>query len=214
MSGFSLVELMVTVGIMGVVTMGMMSMMQNQVKTIQYLEDRMAMMNLRNELALNLQSAAVCEATLKGVRITDNPQEIEIVGKNGAPLLSSVDEKMKQFETILIDKITVMNIDVPNNLGNGWVEFKATARRTRTGGGPETFRPAVYRTRVMADSSGTILSCDADRITALDCGKYKNGETVSREIGACPQKFLRTDICVAGLWLLYEKKIDPRCKSS
>ena len=205
---------MVSVAIMGTISLAMVQMMQNQLQTINYLEDKMAMMNLRNELAINLQSAAVCEQTLLGVRIKDEPQAVKIRDRNGKPILSNEPEEsnLNKFETLLIDNITVKNIDVPTTMGNGWIEFQVNASRTRQGAGPPTFKPATYRTRVMVNSSRSVLSCDADRITALDCGRHKNGEKIVSKEGYCPERIIRTDMCVAGLWLLYEKKRDPDCK--
>ncbi|NQZ00325.1 MAG: prepilin-type N-terminal cleavage/methylation domain-containing protein [Bdellovibrionales bacterium] len=209
--GFSLAEVMVASAILGVITMAMMSMTRNQMRAMNFMEDRMSMMTLRTEIKQQLLVEGVCKSTFLGMKVKDNPVPITIKSQNGLVLYSDSIPEKSRYDSLEIESLTLNNVDVPNNIGSGWVEVVAQTKRLRDGTGPKVLRPARARIRVQVDSARIIRSCDTGRVTALDCGQHPHGKVITNFIGKSPERVRKKDICIGGIWLLYEKIIDPAC---
>ncbi|MEO0334923.1 MAG: prepilin-type N-terminal cleavage/methylation domain-containing protein [Pseudomonadota bacterium] len=209
--GFSLAEVMIASAILGVITLGLMSMTQNQMSALNYMEDKMSVLSLGTEIKQNLLLASVCKSTLEGLKIQDGPIPIAIRDQNGKTLFSDTVKEKRRYETVEIDKLTLQNVDVPDHVGSGWVEIVAETKRLRKGAGPQKLRPARARIRVTVDTDRIIRNCDTGRVTALDCGRHPHGKVVTSYTGECPNRIQKRDICIGGIWLLYEKVVDPSC---
>lgn len=212
--GYTLVESMISMAILGTIAGSTMMLINNQSKYIYYLEDRLALANLRAEVSQELRVANTCDKTFEGKKLDFEPKSFEIVHKSGEILYSYKKESPGSvYERLNIKNLTYKNVDVPSEMGSGWMEVAIHAERQRKGGGPDVLAPTTFRMRVSTNTHKQIASCDTGAITALNCGKWKNGEIKSMTEGECPNRKLRRDICVASLWLMYDRRDDPRCKS-
>ena len=209
--GFSLAEVMVASAILGAMSLALMTMIQNQNQAMNFMEDRMSLLSLRTELSQTLLIDSVCKTSLEGIQVADQPVPLTIKNGMGQVLFSDQIDEKRRYDSLEIESLSLRNVDVPDHVGSGWVEVVAKTKRLRKGTGPLHFRPAVARIRVNVDSDRVIRSCDTGRVTALDCGSHPHGEILTSYMGQCPDRFRKRDICIAGIWLLYEKIKDPDC---
>jgi prepilin-type N-terminal cleavage/methylation domain-containing protein len=210
-SGFSLAEIMVASAILSVISLAMITMNRDQMRAMNFMEDKMSMLTLRTELKQNLLVEGVCKQTFEGLQVKDTPIPITINNPQGTTLFSGKAGERRRYDHLEIDSLILQNVDVPDHIGSGWVEVVVKTKRLREGSGPAVLRPAKARIRVNVDSDRVIRSCDTERVTALDCGQSPHGEILTRYIGKCPNRFRKRDICIGGIWLLYDKVNDPSC---
>ena len=70
-SGFSIVEVLVALGIMSIVTMGMMTLITNQTKDIQGIDEKMALQGVQTQVSNVLSSSAFCGCFIGTTRTFD-----------------------------------------------------------------------------------------------------------------------------------------------
>lgn len=210
--GYTLLETMISLAILGTIAGSTMILINNQSKYIYYLEDRLSLANLREEIAQVLRVGQTCNNTFRGKKLENEPKSFEVIHKSGKVLYTHKEgREINFYERLNITNLTYKNVDVPVEMGSGWMEVAIHTQRQRKGGGPDILAPKTFRMRVSTNTHQQIASCDTGAATALDCGTYKNGEIKSMTEGSCPDRKIRRDICVASLWLMYDRKDDPDC---
>lgn len=75
--GFSLAEVMVAAGLMGVLSLGVAQIMQNQQKTLVYAETKGEELEIFNRIRILLLDKAACENTFKGVPLGTEIDDIK-----------------------------------------------------------------------------------------------------------------------------------------
>lgn len=141
-SGASLIELMIVVGISMALWMATMTFMNNQFKTVAYLEDKMSRMALEYELRLAFSRSDWCENVLKGVTLPGEKASRDILNSvKGAHSMLTNQGGRLYYDRLELSGIHIKNNDLKGSQTCGTAEMTYAVRRTREGGGPSEFRP-------------------------------------------------------------------------
>jgi prepilin-type N-terminal cleavage/methylation domain-containing protein len=143
--GFSLVEVMIVVGVMSIVTLGSARFIISQSKSIGFMEDRITWLSLKQELGYIMSDRAHCASLLKNIVLKPNASlPLKIENELGRvifdPALSD-----NQFGKLNLSEGKIRNINVAGPQSVGEVEVSILVKRKRSGGGPQTLNPVSAR---------------------------------------------------------------------
>ncbi|MEO0336857.1 MAG: prepilin-type N-terminal cleavage/methylation domain-containing protein [Pseudomonadota bacterium] len=168
--GFSLIETMIVVGIMGVIALGSMRFIIQQGKTISLMEDRLSRVTLETQLSQELRTDVGCQANLVGLDLTsDGAQLIDLKRSDGSIRYSATHAILSQYDQLKIDQISIRNISVPGPNSSGEVEVEIRTRRQRNNVHKE-MRPIQMRFLASTDASNRISHCG--KISKATCGSH------------------------------------------
>ncbi len=114
--GFSLVELMIVVAILGFIAIGSMKLLDSQTKGVEHLSEQMREISFQREIELILSHNEACKRTLKN----KNPfseEKFSIIRNKLGNISFKVGKKYMDGAIVISDKITVKNVSVPSGSG-------------------------------------------------------------------------------------------------
>lgn len=160
-SGFSLTELVIAVGIMGIVSLGVMELTNNQQKMQSFAKTKDAEVSLVRLARLSLLTNASCQINLQGRTVPSNIPEI--VDPQGIQLLTSVAPNNAIGDAsnrVVINRIRVESYDPTKPLveGDNLVDLKIRTIRQVTGS-PDKQIEHSFLMRVQLDGAGQIVRC-------------------------------------------------------
>jgi prepilin-type N-terminal cleavage/methylation domain-containing protein len=151
--GFTLVEVLIALGIMSMASFYFMKSMDNSLKGINYIEDKISYIQVKGLLERYFSDHSVCLNSLVGKTPTE--ELTGIYGEAGKPLIIKDEERDK----IKIVRLVLTN---PNSLSatmSGFVKLNLSIARTREGGGPANFPTLKVDIPVFLDNLGKIARC-------------------------------------------------------
>lgn len=171
--GFSLIEILVSVAVLGVVSLGLASMISNQMQAVAYVEDQLEKSQIERAIESVLTDYNACGKSFENLQIPANASQNRNVGQ----LKDMSDQVMirsnTQNEKLRVLQMRLRNVSVSTTTGGGTVELEVPLARTRKGGGPDVFKPLKFTFQVAIDASRRVLSCSSARAGVSDfcmCG--------------------------------------------
>lgn len=161
--GFSLTELVVALGIMGIASLGVMDLIENQNEMTSYSKTRGEEETLAKTTRLNLLKASQCNDNLAGVLV---PSNIASIDDSKGRVAISVDD----FFGTSSNKVTLSGLSItplPGNApaeGDNLVFFNIAMTRELDGKMPITTTKS-FLLRVELDASNRIMRCNTSVAT-------------------------------------------------
>ncbi len=164
--GFSIAQMVVASSVMSVIGLGLTGMIQNQAKTVFYLEDQMSHQNFKKELETLLLDNGICGVSLFGktlptALVSASPSsgtDFSIINPSGAVLFNPADTDKNSFDNLIVDQIKMQNIDVTNPLVGGNVNLQISIRRKR-GSSNQALKNVNIVKLVTLDASWNVQTC-------------------------------------------------------
>ncbi|MCH2533947.1 MAG: prepilin-type N-terminal cleavage/methylation domain-containing protein [Bdellovibrionales bacterium] len=160
--GFSLVELMIVVGILSVVLYGSMSVFSKQMNDLKVYESKLSKINLEKDLGRIINEPTACNTAITfPISFSDPSNSVfnnfEISDKYGNLFISPNTASVKNtYDQLQLDSIVLTN---PNNIpanGSGVANLLVFAKAKNTN---LSMSPIEVPIEVMIDASGEVSSC-------------------------------------------------------
>lgn len=189
--GFSLIEVMIVVGVMSIVTLGSARFIIGQSKSIAFMEDRIEWLSLKTELGHIMNDRNHCAALINNMVLPKNEAKpIKIENELGRIIFDpSLQENTFGHLKLSNGQIRNINIEGPQSVGE--VEVSINVERKRSGGGPQILKPVTVRFPVATNNTGQIKSCFPTRPPIC-------GGNVITKIGAIPDPKKDFNNCCPG----------------
>jgi type II secretory pathway pseudopilin PulG len=161
-SGISLIGALVTIGIMGILSVGMMTTIDNMSKSQNLVEFKSQADNLHNEIRAHLSQSAACTATLTGVSLVPLAKTNLTVIKNGDGSDKYLLNTTLGDRTTLIGSMHFQYISdtAPSTTtGTGEIVFNFDAQRNVLG--PSRLQPRSVAIQITKTPAGVLVSCVA-----------------------------------------------------
>ncbi len=176
-SGFSLVSTLVATAILSILSVSLMTLMSQQGRSMNYLEDRMSRISFTKNLSMYLLEKAACEQSLNGVEVGADPSVVEIKKADGTVLYSSSPTSSKnKYDHLEIKKITMKNMTVGTGPSSGMVEVNVVVKSKRSTLGLSGELTLQATTRVLTDGSSNIIGCGSGGTGTVT--QYNNGSNL------------------------------------
>lgn len=164
--GFSIAQVAMAMAVMSVMSVGLTSMIQNQAKTIYYLEDQMSHQNLKKEIENLLSDSTVCTESLDNVSlprglIQANPNSgtsFVIKDSSGQTIYNPNNNNKNSFDNLKIKNIRVQNQDVTDPTLGGSAIINVDVERKR-GGRNQALKSISIQKNVSIDNNFRVISC-------------------------------------------------------
>ncbi|EQC46780.1 type II secretion system protein [Bacteriovorax sp. Seq25_V] len=118
-SGFTLAEVMISAGIVGVISVAVMQLTGNLFKSTRYTNQSMTANSLRATLYTSLRSKNACQTTFAGAVVTANANLASIAGPGGGAVITSGAVFGDPNLTDASGRITITDIHTENYQANG-----------------------------------------------------------------------------------------------
>jgi type II secretory pathway pseudopilin PulG len=196
--GFALIQVLIAVSIAAMVAVGVADLISNQAKSVSYLEDKMSVLGLSNQLLMILATSGACTNSLAG-KSASSDQLITQIKDKADNLVYDTNTNENKYDQLIIDKVTLKNIDVTGANSSGRMKLVIEILRIRKGGGPPGLKPISVEITVSTNGSNNIISCGAGGSTFTVEGTFtetgpfpwdstcelpKNSWTLAGNIGA------------------------------
>ncbi len=157
--GFSLVEVMVVASVVAVIGLGSAHMISQQQALATYLEDRLANLQLQNQIQLQLSYTAACTASLNGVSLNLNSSQTSSVTSIRDNLGNVVLSSFSDQGNLRIEQIVLRNRSVPVLGGSGLIDIEVSTTRKRKILDSKAFLPSVVTINASTNPAGAIIRC-------------------------------------------------------
>lgn len=163
--GFSLVQVVVAMSVMSVMGLGLTNMIQNQARSVYYLEDQMSHQNFKKELESLLMDNAICGSSLNGKNLPTtlvsvapaSGTDFTIINSSGVVLFNPADSNKNSYDNLIINDIRMQNLDIVNPLVGGNVNLQISLGRKRGSG--QVLKNINVVKAVMLDASWNVQAC-------------------------------------------------------
>lgn len=191
--GFSLIEIVIAMGVLSLISLGVMNMMKNMSKTSKSSEVSFEVIQVVTSISSVLKDGYSCTATLKGLNPSGNGSEVtEVIRKklNGEELIvyQSGDVLGAVGSKVFLKKMMIKNFNENSGLGDfvitlnkGSKDYEIMTDKETKISKDKSFGSLVitksFKLNMLLDSSGDIKSCvsDQDLYTAGACSTL-NGD--------------------------------------
>lgn len=177
-NGFALVQALIVAALMGVLSLIFGSMINSQNQSVNYVEDRLAAVQMAGTVETILRSPQACEKSFSGLSIqkNNNTAVTSIKDTRGKVLVKSNTKEQHL-------RVGQMTLSAPSPLGassSGIVALSIPLQRLRKGGGPEHLSALKVQVLVSLNSHGKITKCSADDLDEDNTVTEDDEETASR----------------------------------
>jgi prepilin-type N-terminal cleavage/methylation domain-containing protein len=160
--GFTLVEVVVVMGLLGIVTLLSFTVISNTLKSTNFTEDRLSKVLFTQSVQSVMADYQACRNTLNGINagVLGSDQNISAVRDKTNNIVYSPTGLASSFENLNIQRIRLVNRDINAGDRFGRISLFFHVERTRSGGGPAQFVTDPIDIRVVLDPTGnTITGC-------------------------------------------------------
>ena len=156
--GNILIQVLIAGGI-GLTMMAALSkLMINQHNAVNFLEDKLSMIDFERELEQLLGDPAACGTTLVGTAVSPTPQSVVITDASANVLYDPGDATKNRFKGLKINSIDVRDLTVGGPNTDGQVAMQIITERSRKGLGLDTAVTQLIFD-VTSDASSNIGAC-------------------------------------------------------
>lgn len=171
--GFSLAELMVAAGLVGILAVATMNIMKTQSTGMIHLEAKNDEISFFRNVSLQLSIKEACTQTFSGKSVDSSIDELKNSKGND---FVSIGKKVST-KKVTVSSMELTNVDVPSSGGEGMVNLEVVLTRELPNKDPQNIKKQ-FPINVKADGSGNILECyaqaDADLQNVISevCEKF------------------------------------------
>lgn len=171
--GFSLVEVMVAVGITGILSLVVAQMMKNQNEVMTHSEAKGEELEIYSQIRTVLARKDACEATFKGSSMGD---QLSVIRNSSTNIVFEVGNTYGN-RALKLDGLILKNQNIPTSggLGEAILEIKTT-RLKKDNGQKEMTREIMLQ--VNADASGTVIECYSQINNTIETAKAEMCEAI------------------------------------
>lgn len=170
-SGFSLIETLVSVAVLGAILLGTMTFMKKRTSEAKYLESVGEADSVINRARLYLLDKDACLNTLSDITIpssSNTPVEISSIKDKMNKVVTGLSTSTNEKELIRIDKIELFNQSAISPDGYGQVEMRVHFLRNKTKAiGTENVLKKIYLS-VATDASMKVKKCFNNTENAIE----------------------------------------------
>lgn len=143
--GFSLVQIMIAMGLLGVISVGIMQVMKTGSKTQTTLETSFELTSVLGQIERNLTSPTACEATVKDKSLGDALTAINDYDSDGETIkpLYSVNQDIGKIKILSIKIDTAISTTSDGGLTNIIIDFDRASSGKREVFGGKTFSKKI-----------------------------------------------------------------------
>lgn len=175
-NGFSIASVVIAMSIMSVITLGVTTLIQNSMKSVTYIEDKLSAINLQNELNMDFSDSRVCKNTLKNLKVVSEGED-QVV-----PAIKSSNDRIvykapTTYDRLNIDRILLENVNVAAPNTTGRMNLSLNLKRQREG--VADLKPVTVPLSVVTDGTGRIASCVA-------LGSEEDGNNPAKRCASAP----------------------------
>lgn len=166
--GFSLAEVMVAAGILGIVSLGVLQLTKNQTKVQKRAETSFEINTISSLISQTLLNSAACSETLVvGTNIADGVSIDEIKNRKGNTLYNKVNRYGKN--QVRINSIVIEGVTVVDNFGEAKlvVEFEKLSKILKG----NKFIKKEFPLKVELDNSDNLIKCFSSTENAVVTAK-------------------------------------------
>lgn len=177
-TGFSLVELLVVVGIMSVVMFAMLSMVESQRKSLTVFENKISAINLEKNVSVLMSEATSCTSALTFPITFSNPagsvyNDIELKDKFGSLFLSADTTSVKnKYDKLDIKNIIFTNPNTIAASSSGMAEIMIYLKSSQS---TMPLEPITIPIEVQLSAAGQITDCAGGGGAASDWSSMPEG---------------------------------------
>jgi len=235
-AGFSLIEILVGLGLMSVMGLVMANMMQTQHKETLALTEKLAALDFQNFAVSSLASGSACLYALNNptpltfdstalsptapqtITLT-TPLYTQVVGGTPGPVLAEVGKPASIFAKSLV--VSAIRLKITGGIGDtfsGQWEIQYDATKTI-----RTMRPAVISASLKADIStptaARVIACQASAAaTVADCNNPASPESSTNkpclmQMYRCPKNYTTPPGSWASFGCLGQLQTDSQCEN-
>ncbi len=160
--GFTLVEVVVVMGLLGIVTLLSFTVISNTLKSTNFSEDRLSKVLFTQSVQSVLADYQACRNTLNGVNVgaLGSDQNLNALRDKLNNIVYSTSGASDSFENLNIERIRLVNRDINAGSQFGRVSLFFHVERERKGGGPAQFVTDPIDIRVVLNpATNTINGC-------------------------------------------------------
>ena len=183
-SGFSLMEVMIAASLLGVVSLGVMQIIQTQTTGLKRMEVKSTEIEFINKVTMGIKTTDACRYTFvpdgtPSVSIGDEITEIK--NNNNDPIY--VIGGVYDAKTITINKMTLLDPDATtkvNGQGTAQLVINYTRKKIGASANPQTFEKKIAII-VRLDINGYVEECFTDKVGSIEgaskqvCEQYRKG---------------------------------------
>ena len=173
--GFSLAELLVDTGLLAVISLGVMQLMKNQNEVLQTAETKSEELELYNQVRIAMIKKENCQATLNGVAL--GSEFDEIVDGGSGNILFQVGRKYGT-NTIELEKLELIEKDIPAGGGLGTAILKLSIKRLKKKQGANQISRDILL-QVKASSANLVEECFSDESNTILTAKIESCESLN-----------------------------------
>jgi prepilin-type N-terminal cleavage/methylation domain-containing protein len=168
--GLSLIEVMITMGVMSIVSLALGNMFMEQLKSNNFLEDQLSKNQVSNELKILTMNSEACKKTLSPssplpsllpLGAVGSSQPLNIIRNN---LGDEVLKKDMNYNQLTLKQMRLINESIDATSTSGTVRIEVSLERKRNGG-PQNFKPITQSLYVTLDPFRRIAGCSNSAIT-------------------------------------------------
>ncbi len=171
--GFSLVEVVIVVGLMGVIAVGVASMMADMHKSVARLEDQLSKTGLKERLNFLLAEEDSCNQSMVGKTLSTLNQEIVVKDSTGETVLKSGDV----YDYLSVDKIELYTDNPqPNRYNTAELVVFVESQRFKD----LRMHPVTVDVHVYLNAAMQVTGCKPDFLTQGDMANYATRDELSQ----------------------------------
>jgi prepilin-type N-terminal cleavage/methylation domain-containing protein len=156
-NGFSLIEVMVAIGLMSIMSVGMMDMISNQNKSIKTTQMFMDLNEAQNKIQRYMLDSDICTDSLAGTSIPINGVvAITSLKKTGSPTLLSTSAGSNTIGGVEVQSMSITRQNATDLLLS--IQFKKSANAQKTYGG-DNFIRKINLSAQFIPATNTVKNC-------------------------------------------------------
>lgn len=150
--GFSLVEIMISVGVLGLTMLAFSNLIQSQMKSIAQLEDKLSAVDMENLVNRLIASEDSCKNSFVDLNLAVDAEAASIKDAKDNEIIS----KRLGFDRLSISKISVKPTSIAPGGGVGYAQLRIELASSRS---PASIKPIEKEITVTTDASRRVVTC-------------------------------------------------------
>lgn len=160
-SGFSLIELVISVTTMSVVGFLVSNLVLEQRSSVNRVEDRFSALALEQEIISLLSNKLNCDASFGGLPLSSSPQTVNLRTFDGNPIISTSGSQSK-FDRLQIQTVNFQNLDALSPNSSGKIVLSISLQRERSIASRGNIKPLSIPIYASVDGGNRISECSAN----------------------------------------------------
>ena len=191
-AGFSLIEVLITAGVLSILSLAMANLTAQQRKSTAYLERQLAKVDLIRNIETILQDGPNCQKTLETITMPAVDASVDVASikdSSGAEIY----ESSEIYNRLKLEKIEVINRTVVSASSTGFVDMLVHIKLEESAEGPKALYPGVFRLSVTVDGSNIVSGCSQTNFGLVE--DFECSSMTSSSLDCTVQSDVDTKFC-------------------